>query len=309
MKRSCGRGGFCVHVLLIASLVLVLLGHQRAFAAEQKEVISVDSLGSITKDTTPSGARIHLIGSLGISTADYTRGRFDDVREELNDIAVSGTLKVVFRLIERNQGWLRNLNLTLATQNAVSDEEPFDNATSPEIWYESNNFAALTTRTSNDLLFGLTYTAFTSPNDVSDTAEEVAAAVMYTGKNFIGSLSPQAKIVFPADEGDGYFAGVSITPSFNPIQGSGLTLKVPIEAGLGFDKYYTPDDDDVLAFGSAGLAAALPLEFIPKEYGNWNFSAGIHLIVRDKAIADAGRPLDDADNTIVYGTAGFSFVY
>ncbi|MEW6117461.1 MAG: hypothetical protein AB1553_11230 [Nitrospirota bacterium] len=298
-----------MHVLLIASLVLGLLGTRISLAAEQKEVISVDSLGTILKDTTPSPGKVHVIGSLGISTADYTRGKFDDVREELNDIAVSGTLKVVFGLFERNQGWLRNLNLVVASQNALSDKAPFDNATDPKIWYESNNFAALTTRTSDDLLFGVTYTAFTSPNDVSGTSEEVAAAVLYTGKNFIGGLSPQAKIVFPVDAGDGYFAGVSITPGFNPIQGSGLTLKVPIEAGLGFDDFYGTDDDDVLAYGSAGLVASLPLKFIPKEYGNWSFSAGVHMIVRDKAIANAEKPLDDADNTVVYGTAGLSFIY
>lgn len=43
--------------------------------------------------------------------------------------------------------------------------------------------------------------------------------------------------------GDGYFARLSAAPSFQPLRGSGFSLEIPLDVGMGFDDFYDTDAD------------------------------------------------------------------
>lgn len=205
---------------------------------------------------------------------------------------------------------LRDLTLTLGSQNGLADQvQP--TRSQNEWWYESNNFAGLAARLDEDWLLGLTYTVYTSPNDVSPTFQEVALAGKYTGRLFGVALGPQLKVVVPVDREDaafktGVYTELSLTPSFTPF-GDVMTLGFPLTVGVGLDDYYGPGSG-ASAFGAAGVTASFPLTFMPRGYGSWAFSVGAEAVVRDDDIRGLSS-FDGDDSFIVIGRAAITITY
>ena len=178
-----------------------------------------------------------------------------------------------------------------------------------EKWYESNNFAALTARLGRDWLGQITYSMYSSPNDVSATGYELALAGAYRGENLLGWLKPQLKIAKPTDRG-GVYTELVATPGLTLREDAAypITVGVPLTLGIGFDDYHGPGAGTT-GFVGAGLSGSVPLAFMPSEYGSWTFSAGVDLILREDDIDDAGGPFDDAGNFVPIGRMAISFVY
>ncbi|MGH6885359.1 MAG: hypothetical protein ACREGK_04715 [Geminicoccales bacterium] len=112
---------------------------------QSQELIFGGVLGDIRESTTTNEGKVHVAGGPSAASADYFRGGFDDVPSDLDEIAIGPDLSVVFELWEGQPGPVRDLSLTLGTQNNFADQvQPTDS--NIEKWYESNNFAALTAR-------------------------------------------------------------------------------------------------------------------------------------------------------------------
>ena len=75
-----------------------------------------------------------------------------------------------------------------------------------------------------------------------------------------------------------------------------VRLHLPFVLGLSLDKYYevatgTGVNDKTFGFADLGLAADVPLKFVPARYGRWTFSSGIHLLwLGDNTTLLAGPP-------------------
>ena len=73
---------------------------------------------------------------------------------------------------------------------------------------------------------------------------------------------------------EGIYYEVGIAPSF---QAGPATISLPINVGLGSNGFYgspvTGTGDDTFGFVSAGVAAELPLHFLPECLGQWALKA------------------------------------
>ena len=274
---------------------------------KKKKLVYVGVLGTVFEKETPKTDWCHLYGSFQLSTADYFRGRYDGVPED-EEIAFFPTLGVVLELWE-GQGALSDLNLTVGNQNGwAEDPGPVQRT---DFWYESNFYLGLSGKWRKDWLFGVTYTRYDSVDGIFGTTDEVATAVSYSpSQGFWSRLKPQFKAAFPTDPTGGVFLQSRITPSMKierPCQAP-ITLRTPLIVGVGLDDYYGPDTSGA-TYGRVGLEASIPLSSLPKRYGNWTFDAGVATIIRDQDIVRQGYPVDDAENTVVVGSTGLSFVY
>lgn len=293
-------------VLLVLAGVASLLAPAAGAAQERQPFTYMGVLGDIVQSTSANPGRVHVSGSLSFATADYFRGAFDDVPEDLDEVAIGPSLSLIVELLRRPSGPLENLSVTLGTQNNLADQvQPVDSEVHD--WYESNNFVGLAARFAGGWRAGTAYTIYSSPNDVSPTVHELAFAVGYGGDNLAGRLAPQAKVATRVDDNDGVYAELKVAPAFTPL-GEGLTLTVPVVVGAGFDDYYGAGTGTSV-YGSVGVTAGLPLRFIPPEYGSWTFAVGADVLVRDRDIRRTGRGFDDQDTVVVIGRASLDLVY
>ena len=69
----------------------------------------------------------------------------------------------------------------------------------------------------------MTYTIYSSPNDISGTGYELAFAGSCRGDNLLGGLSPQLKIAKPTDRG-GVYSELVATPGLSLFQASDWPL-------------------------------------------------------------------------------------
>lgn len=302
VRASLARGA-----VFAAALVLVATS---AFAQDTITFGRIGALGDVTESKTPNRGMVHVNGKLSIDTADYFRGAFDDVPESLDQLVIGPDLGVTFELWRARAGVLRDLSLTVGTQNGFADQVQRTDSQN-EWWYESNNYAGFAARLGGDWLLGATYTIYASPNDVSPTFQEAALAVKWGGRIAGLSLDPQVKVAIPLDRQNaafqtGVFTQLKLAPSV-PLLGDALTLKFPLAVGVGLDGYYGPNDD-MSAYGSAGVALSIPLRFISSQYGAWALSLGADAIVRDDDIRRLST-FDRDDTVVILGSAALSFTY
>jgi hypothetical protein len=298
-------------ILRLAGLVIMVLMLSAPVSAQQetKQLVYLTSEGDVFRAMTPNTARIHLHGDFTLETADYFRGQFRGVQEDIEDLAWKPTLAMTLELF-KNWNVIRELNLTVGMETGFSDEDPFSGSelVENEIWYMANPYIGISTRLVGGLLAGVTYTIYDSPNNALGEFDEVALTLKYSGPDMLGRLNLNGKIAFPVDdEPDGVFFSIGARPAFQfMVQQRPITISVPLILGIGIDDYY--GDENVETFLTAGVIGSVPLPVDSSQYGDWRVNAGIDFTFRDDALQDL-HPYDDADDVVTRGLIGISFMY
>jgi len=257
-------------------------------------------LGDVHAKKTTNQGPLHFFGSFGVSNADYSRGRFDDIPESRDTYEYPVNLSAVFELPQsRRSGSFNDWAVTIGSGNDLSSQRPPALPPGAPLgnWYESDHYIGLTTHLAGDWIGGLTYSVFTSPNDVSPTAHEAALAGRYTGQGtWFGRLSPEFRLAVPTDSGSGVFTQFTAAPSFGLADGQkDGKLQMPFSIAVGTNDYYGPGMGST---GYAALGVTYSLPFGSKRFGIWSFSAGVDAVYRADELAAAGGPFADHDNVI-----------
>jgi hypothetical protein len=183
---------------------------------------------------------------------------------------------------------------------------------SNDIWYETDAYGGLT-MTTGQWSLGLLYTFYTYPSGAFGTIEELGLTAGFNDTEAWGggfSLAPTAGIYVETSDANGTedtYAEIGIAPGVYSHEGSGLSLSVPVKIGLSIDDYYFDNsgDDEVLGYGSIGLAAALPLS-MPSQYGSWTLSASVTYLA---LFADGLETINDGDSGEFIAAIGIGFTY
>ncbi len=224
---------------------------------------------------------------------------------------------VAFKLIE-NMGPLTALTATPGIWNnwhagGGNLVEPVD----PEFWYEADLYFTLAATLVERVTLGLTYTAYTSPNDSFGTVQELAFVLTVNDSQWLGAfaLNPSflvaGELTGQADAGRarGVYLQLGIAPSytFAPESPYPLTVSFPVTLGLSASNYYEFATGDNPAFGYVqfGPAVAVPLGFIPKSFGAWVVKGALELLV----LGDTLEALNDNEAVKPIGRIGVSVVY
>jgi len=265
------------------------------------------------EDPGPNTGKVSLSAGVDFTNGYYFRG----LLQEDSGLIVQQWADITLNLAE-------GLDFTVGIWDSFHTEQTGASGTGPEIWYEADIYLGLTASMVKDWEMGITYTAYTSPNDAFSTVEEIALSAAYDdswfwdGSDLFNGLAPSVVIAFETDQSvdgndEGIYLGIGIEPSVNLMAGSDypLTLSMPVTLGFSLDNYYeSPVDgnDNFFGFFDVGVVASLPLTCVPADYGQWEVHAGVHILTLQGGNAE---DFNDGDNPDVeyIGNIGISMSY
>jgi hypothetical protein len=175
------------------------------------------------------------------------------------------------------KGSLKTASINFGVWNSLqTGSSGLDNEVN-KLHYEEDFYAALGLGFSK-ATFTTTYTAYTSPNGLFNTVQEIAFKVAVTHKVAPYVLLAQELGEFGADGGanKGTYLELGVGPSW-PLAGGKATIAIPVKLGLSAHNYYeSPLDGEDNAFGffDVGALLTVPLSGVPPSYGAWNFHVG-----------------------------------
>ena len=261
--------------------------------------------------------RISLGAGVDFTTDYYFRG----IVQETEDLIMQPYFNLTLKLFEADQGVLTGVNFTTGIWNSLhwGPTGDKDLVGDPHNWYEADITAGVSATFFKDLTFGVTYTAYTSPNGFFNTVQEIGLGLSYNDSKLLGpfALNPSLLIAFElegqADAGrhEGVYLQLGIAPGLTLFDKSTypVTLTFPVTLGLSLSDYYerigVGGSDDTFGYVSVGVNIAVPLAFIPPSFGSWQVKAGLQGLFLGDNLKAANRN----DSTEVIGTIGIAFTY
>jgi hypothetical protein len=189
----------------------------------------------------------------------------------------------------------------------------------PKFWYEADLYFTLAA-TLEAVTVGLTYTAYTSPNDSFATVQELAVGLSLNDSKWFTwfegfALNPTLLLAgeFSGQADAGRTRGVYLQLGLNPgytfaaESPTPVTLSFPVTLGLSVSNYYEFATGDNPAFGYVqfGPAVTLALGFMPKSFGTWVVKGALEVLV----LGDTLETLNDNDSFKPIGRIGVAVVY
>ena len=189
----------------------------------------------------------------------------------------------------------------------------------PKFWYEADLYFTLAAML-EAVTVGLTYTAYTSPNDSFATVQELALGLSLNDSKWFQwfegfALNPTLLLAgeFSGQADAGATRGVYLQLGLNPgytfaaESTTPVTLSFPVTLGLSVSNYYEFATGDNPAFGYVqfGPAVTLALGFMPKSFGTWVVKGALELLV----LGDTLETLNDNDAFKPIGRIGVAVVY
>ncbi len=297
------RRGWQVASVAVVAAALIIAGFDGAAHAQDKG---------------PNTGRVSL--SMGMDwTTDYF---FRGILQEDQDYILQPYAEVTFKLME-GEGAFTNLGLTVGLWNSLHGGPTGTGGGSstqdPRMWYEADFYAKLSATLFEDLTVAMIYTAYTSPNGRFTSVDELAFSFSYNDSKLLGpfALNPSVLLAFELDgqadggSDEGTYLQIGLAPSytFNDKGTYPMTLSLPITLGLSLSDYYervgVGGDDDTFGYLSIGLAAGVPLKFIPASYGTWTAKASLTFIT----LGDNLKAVNNGDSSKFIGTLGVAMTY
>ena len=270
-------------------------------------------------DASPNQGKVSFSAGLDITSAYFFRG----IIQEDQGLITQTWLDATFSLND-------TVDLTIGIWNSMHDRqtgfdagaaEGFSNGAGPEWWYEADLYLGLSKAVSENCSLGLTYTAYTSPNDAFGTVHELAFSGSHDDSGAWGGtclegsgLQPSVTIALELDgqadggSNEGIYVEIGIEPSFTLVdnQDQPVTLAIPVTVGLSLGDYYedpaSPGASDDSHFGYLDIGAVLstPLN-IPADYGQWEASLGLHYLFLSESTENANANGGDSEFILSMG--------
>ena len=254
-------------------------------------------------------------GKVSFSTgADFSNAYFfRGIVQERSGLVSQPYMDMTFSLFEGTQG-LNSVTFTIGQWNSLHTGPTGSDGPAVNVgaWYESDFYTGFGLAVDN-WEFGLTYTAYLSPNDTFGTVKELALSLAMDDSALLGgfTLSPHMLLAIElsgqADGGasEGVYLELGVEPGLS-LDGTPLSVSFPVTLGMSLTNYYegTPGNDNVFGYADFGLVASAPLS-VPEAYGAWEVSGGIHLL----SLGDALASFNGDDELQAIGTFGVSIGY
>lgn len=251
---------------------------------------------------TPVGAsRFHTGLTLDIRNGDFVRGAFDDDAASLDRVPFHAQLTLAHQLVRGRDG-VGDVWLEFRSSNGFHG--PVDEERShPRSWYESNNLVGLIATPAAGWTAAVAFTVKASPNEISDTTQEVSASLAYDAPGVIGALRPTAVVTTRTKGDHGVYTQVGAEPGWKlgPAEAA-QRVSVPLTVGVGWGGFYQNGAGD-LAYGSVGLAYSRSFSVARTKL---HLRADVLALIRDDRLRRLGERDADRGAVTPYGTVALS---
>ncbi|QDU34720.1 hypothetical protein KS4_27940 [Poriferisphaera corsica] len=262
------------------------------FASEDLSLVDDALMESIVEvtDRDLNLSRISIFGGVDVVTAYYSRG----LKEEDRGVIIQPWGGISFNLFDKPEtdDLIKSLDVYGAWWGSIHSNETGSTQT-PDSFYESDYSIGLTAGLQAGFTLNAEYAINTSPSGSWDDSHDVNLKVSYDDAEFweaagvefpgFAGFQPYFKTcirVKATSNETGYF-WIGVNPTFDLLQSESLpiTFSTPMTIGFGDGGYYdSTDGGSDFGYADAGITASMPLEFIPKEYGDWAGYVGFKVI-------------------------------
>lgn len=184
----------------------------------------------------------------------------------------------------------------------------------PSNWYETDLYASVAYNINDQFAVSAGFIGYYYPSGASQDVEEITFQLDYDDSEALGdyAFAPYAMLAIETRDDNGsediYLElGGAFSAFFIESEDLPVELSFPVALGLSIDDYYTDNggDNEFFGFFKVGVAASMPLDFIPADYGVWSASAGLDLYL----VNDDANLLDDGDDFEIVALVGVSMEY
>ena len=263
-----------------------------------------------TEDATLGSAKLSEGGDLhpqlafDVRNGDFARGNYDDDRADLDRLPVHAQLGIAIDLSHGSDGVATSW-LVLRSSNGFHAPSAGEMST-PRIWYESNNLAALVFTPVKGLRVAGVYTIKTSPNGVSATTHEASLSLAYDGDDVVGKLSPTFAVTMRPKGDNGVVTLAAIEPSFDLSEREeGSKFSIPVAIGRGWGGFYRSGSGS-RSYLSAGAALEQPFLLGTMQ---WSTRLEALAVVRDDRLAALSGPRGETGTVVPLITWSVSSAY
>lgn len=262
--------------------------------------------GTESKAVVETTTKTAITGDLGVNfVSEYiSRGAM----QENQGVIAQPYADLYFALYE-GEGFVNKVTLNLGVWSSLHSNHPGITSTTPA-WYEFDYTPGVSVTFAKNFTLTASYFEFDSPNDAFTTSRNLNFNLAYNDTDLLGAFALHPHVAYlreldgaaatgTGESGNYYEVGVA--PALPAI---GLvTLSFPVNAGFGSGHFYA--ENKTFGYISGGVAASVPLAFIPAQYGTWSFNAGATYVY----LADQNADYSGIDNNrfVFNGGVGMTF--
>jgi hypothetical protein len=283
---ECGRG---LRVALATAVLLLLVsGPAKAQSSDD-----------------PNPGALTFTGGLDFPTIYFFRG----IRQETDANLTMWPYGDLGIALFSGDGGLKSVGVNVGVWNSLHT----GSSGSDRVHYEMDFYSTLALGFGGGVSVGTTYTAYTSPNGLFDTVNELSFRVSKAHM-----LAPYGLIAFELDDegqadlgsNKGTYLELGVAPSW-PLVADGPTLAIPVKLGLSLKDYYEgPDGDNTFGFFDVGGLITVPLKGVPSRFGAWNIHGGLNFLFLGDGAAqfNVNQDGEQKDNKVI-GLFGIGVTY
>jgi hypothetical protein len=212
--------------------------------------------------------------------------------------------------LHSGDGVFKSIGVNVGLWNSLHTGDAGSDGPSGKLWYESDFYATFGLGFGKGTSFGVTYTAYTSPNGMFNTVREVSFKFALDDRASLLRVAPRPYVLVAreldgqADGGaeEGTYIEVGASPGF-PV--AGFTVNVPLRAGFSLGDYYEGvSGDERFGFFSVAGVVTVPFSSMPTRVGSWNIHGGVEYVyLGDRNAEILG------DSSKVIGSIGIGLSY
>jgi len=203
-------------------------------------------------------------------------------------------------------GGLKSASVNFGVWNALLTGSSGLDGVHEKLHYEEDFYATLGLGFDHGVSLATTYTAYTSPNDMFNTVQELGFKVSKTHwLNPYGIIAFELKGQADAGSNKGTYLELGVGPSW-PLAGGKATIAVPVKLGLSLKDYYEGfEGDSKFGYLDVGGLVTVPIGSSTSKFGAWNFHAGVDVF----AFGDTTKAFNNGDAGKAVVSFGVGVVY
>jgi hypothetical protein len=208
-----------------------------------------------------------------------------------------------------SDGTIKSVGINFGVWNSLHTGSSGLDGPTEKLHYELDWYTTVSLGFGGGYGLATTWTAYTSPNGMFGTVQELAFKVTKSyWLNPYGTFAMELSGAADGnDNGTGTYLELGVGPSW-PIMDGRATVTVPAKMGLSLTNYYeSPVDGEETTFGFFDIGALVTFPFggQPGKFGSWNFHVGADVLF----LGDATAAFNDDENTKFIANIGIGFTY